>query len=68
MLRCRAWRDGRSRAIRDLRSGHSADADYLLVKLTDVLLHAPADETEFGRASSARWISLDVNALLAELG
>ena len=29
----------------------SADADYLLDKLTDVLLHAP-DETQSGRASS----------------
>jgi hypothetical protein len=26
----------------------SADADYLLDKLTDVLLHAPADETRSG--------------------
>jgi uncharacterized protein (DUF2336 family) len=30
----------------------SADADYLLDKLTDVLLHAPADESQSGRASS----------------
>jgi hypothetical protein len=37
----------------------SADADYLLDKLTDLLLHAPADETQSGRALSDEHVLVD---------
>jgi hypothetical protein len=41
-----------TRVLTLVESVDSADADYLLDKLTDVLLHAPAAETQSGRASS----------------